>query len=152
MLRLAYLLGQVIVESDKGRAEHEYASGIAYEGRVDLGNVFPGDGVRYKGRGGIECTGRANYTAFAKKFGIDCVNHPELLEEPKWWVASALWYWDTRSLNRLSDQDDILGVSQVVNQGSKANPKKPRLRLPNGYADRVKYTQQCKVALAPLFT
>ena len=152
LLRLAHFLGQVIVESDKGRAEHEYASGVAYENRTDLGNTSPGDGVKYRGRGGIECTGKFNYVAFGKKFGIDCVNHPELLEQPKWWVVSALWYWNSRNMNKIADRDDVLGCSQLVNQGSLAKPGTVRARLPNNYADRVAYVAKCKLALAPLFT
>lgn len=149
--RLAHHFGQVLVESDRGKAESEYASGIAYEGRLDLGNTKPGYGVKYKGRGAIEVTGFYNYDAFGKKFGIDCVNDPELLEEPKWWVVSGLWYWDTRRINRIADQNDVLGCSQLVNQGSLPKPGTIRKRLPNHYAERVKFTNRCKIALSPLF-
>lgn len=56
----------------------EYASGEAYEGRKDLGNIVHGDGLKFKGRGFIQLTGRNNYTNYGKIFGIDLVNNPDL--------------------------------------------------------------------------
>lgn len=60
----------------------EYATGDAYEGRLDLGNTQVGDGRRYKGRGYIQLTGRANYTDFGKKLNLDLVNNPQLALDP----------------------------------------------------------------------
>lgn len=150
LLRVAHWLGQVLVESDRMRAVREYASGEAYEGRVSLGNTQKGDGVRFKGRGLIQLTGRTNYEAFAKKFGIDCVNHPEILEQPRWAVASALNYWNTRKLNGWADQDNVLAISQIINQGSVPKPGVKRA-LPNGYHDRVALVKRCKEALGDIY-
>lgn len=150
LLRLSHFLGQILAESNRLKAVREYASGAAYEGRKDLGNTQPGDGVRFAGRGLIQTTGRVNYTAFARKFGIDCVNHPELLEEPRWAVASALWYWGTRSLNTYSDRDDIYSISCLINLGHVPRPKSKR-KVPNGYDMRQLYVKQSKAALAKLF-
>jgi peptidoglycan L-alanyl-D-glutamate endopeptidase CwlK len=54
-----------------------------YEGRKDLGNTQPGDGPRFKGRGLIQLTGRANYAAAGARLGIDLVNQPEQANEPR---------------------------------------------------------------------
>ena len=75
--------------------------GSAYEGRVDLGNTQPGDGKRYKGRGLIQLTGRANYTQYGKDSGVDCVAKPDLVaSDPFVAVDVACWYWDKRRINR----------------------------------------------------
>lgn len=104
----AHFLSQACHETDHFRTLQEYASGKNYEGRVDLGNKNAGDGVRYKGRGIFQTTGRANYlqlgiTKGARDFFI---NGPELLEQPDHAVWSACEYWRTRSLNDAANQAD----------------------------------------------
>ncbi|MBD2753799.1 glycoside hydrolase family 19 protein [Spirosoma validum] len=138
-LRLSHFLAQLLHESGGFRYTQEIASGKAYEGRKDLGNTQPGDGVKFKGRGLIQLTGRDNYTAFGRKFKIDCVNHPELIEEPKWALASALDYWNTRKLNAIADQDDVNAVTRKVNGGT------------NGLLHRRELLVKCKTALTSLF-
>lgn len=70
------------------RPIEEYASGQAYEGRADLGNTHAGDGVRYKGRGFIQITGRSNYEAYGRRIGVDLGSHPERALESS--IASQL--------------------------------------------------------------
>ena len=81
--QLAYLLATAKHESDNFATLTEYASGSAYEGRSDLGNTQSGDGVRFKGRGFVQLTGRANYEKYSKKLGIDLIKNPELAADPE---------------------------------------------------------------------
>lgn len=90
----------------------EYASGAAYEGRKDLGNVNKGDGVKFKGRGIFQNTGRGNYKAMndrIKRFcgvDLDLLNHPERLAMPQWAVLTAFFYWQDKNLNAIADYPD----------------------------------------------
>lgn len=117
-LRLAHFMGQLGHESDGFRAMQEYASGAAYEGRADLGNTQPGDGVRFKGHGPIQITGRANHRAMGQLLGIDFENNPTLLTIPSIGLMAACAFWDQRGLNALADNDDLLGITKKVNGGT----------------------------------
>ncbi|MFF0817938.1 glycoside hydrolase family 19 protein [Rhodococcus sp. NPDC003318] len=119
-VRKAAFLAQLAVESDSFRTFEEYASGRAYEGRADLGNTQPGDGVRYKGRGAIQVTGRHNYEKVSQYTGIDFVAHPEWLSLPENAFTSAVWYWTSRNLNQVADTAGIVRVSELVNGGHTA--------------------------------
>ncbi len=80
---LAYLLATVKHEcADTWMPIKEFASGARYEGRTDLGNVHPGDGPRYKGRGYVQITGRANYRRFGQRFGTELEANPALALNP----------------------------------------------------------------------
>ena len=122
--RTASYLAQVGHESGRLKYLEEIASGKAYEGRTDLGNVHKGDGVRYKGRGLIMVTGRYNYRRCGEWLGIDLESQPQLLSEPEWAVKSSLWFWDVHGLNAYADNDDLRGQTKVINGGY------------NGYDDR----------------
>lgn len=123
-LRLAHFLAQLGHESDGFKAMEEYASGAAYEGRADLGNTQPGDGKRFKGRGPIQLTGRANYRDYGRRIGIDLEAHPEIAALPSLGVLTACAYWTVKGLNALSDRDDVEGITRRINGGL------------NGLADR----------------
>jgi len=114
---LAAFLAQCAHESAKFTTTKEFADGSKYEGRVDLGNINPGDGVKYKGRGFIQITGRANYTQAAKDLGIDLVNHPELAERPDVATKVSLWYWKTRVQPKISNFTNTKAVTKKVNGG-----------------------------------
>jgi predicted chitinase len=79
---IAYVLASAHHESKMGGNMVEGASGMAYEGRSDLGNNSPGDGPRYKGRGYVQLTGRRNYTRYSHLLGVDFVRHPQRVTEP----------------------------------------------------------------------
>ena len=103
-----HFLAQACHETDHFRTLREYASGKAYEGRKDLGNTRPGDGVKFRGRGIFQTTGRANYLQLGIVFGRRdmFVNDPQLLETPEHAVRSACVYWQTRGLNNAANHND----------------------------------------------
>ena len=107
-LRVAHFLAQCWQESGCLRYLEEIASGKAYEWRKDLGNVQKGDGVRFKGRGIIQITGRANYQAYAKSgFCVgDLMSHPEWLAQSPGCYKSAMWFWWKSNLSELADTDN----------------------------------------------
>ena len=119
-LRCMHFLAQIGHESAGFRYTEEIASGEAYEGRADLGNTQPGDGVRFKGRGLIQLTGRANYAAYGKAIGVDLVDtdaYETLATDPERAVDVACWFWSTHGLNALADADDIEAVTRRINGG-----------------------------------
>jgi len=135
-LRIAHFMGQVTHECAGFRTTEEFASGAAYEGREDLGNVQAGDGKRYKGRGLIQLTGRANYRKIGEILDLPLENDPELAAEPVTSLKIACEYWKTRSINAAADRDDLIDATRLVNGGL------------NGLEDRRTYLQKAKTALA----
>ncbi|MGI4848590.1 MAG: glycoside hydrolase family 19 protein [Janthinobacterium lividum] len=125
--RQAAFLAQVGHESGQLRYVEELASGRAYEGREDLGNTHPGDGVRYKGRGLIQVTGRANYEKCGAALGLDLVAFPTQLAEVENACRSAGWFWSAHGLNGLADYGDQVRVTRRVNGGT--NGLEDRLAL-----------------------
>lgn len=130
--RQAAFLAQVAHESGQLRYVRELASGAAYEGRKDLGNAVTGDGARYKGRGLIQITGRANYAAAMLALDIDCLDTPELLEQPANAARSAAWFWKTHGLNELADAGDQTTITRRINGGT------------NGLAERLAFFETAK--------
>ena len=132
-LRCAHFLAQLAHESGGFRWMEELASGDAYEGRNDLGNAEPGDGRRYKGRGPIQLTGRANYRKFGRLIGIDLERHPEIAAIPSIGLWTACVYWDVNFLNALADRDDIDGITRRINGGLNGlQDRKERLKVMKG--------------------
>ena len=119
-LRQAHFLAQVGHESAELRYTEELASGAAYEGRKDLGNTQKGDGPRFKGRGLIQITGRANYAAYGKARHGDFLSGDtpmRLAKEPALAADVAVWFWQTQRLNALADEDDLPALTRRVNGG-----------------------------------
>ncbi|WLH87650.1 glycoside hydrolase family 19 protein [Pseudomonas sp. FP2338] len=120
-LRVSAFIAQVGHESGQLRYVREIwgptAQQLGYEGRSDLGNTVKGDGSKFRGRGLIQITGRANYAACGEALGLDLINQPELLEQPQHAAMSAAWFWSTRGLNTLADQKDFAKITRRINGG-----------------------------------
>jgi putative chitinase len=134
-IRICNFLAQILHESGNLHYLEEIASGQAYEGRRDLGNIEPGDGVRFKGRGLIQITGRTNYKMLSVDFGVDFISKPELLASDHYACLSAGWYWDKNHLNLLADNDDIVTITKRINGGL------------NGFDQRLEWLNKCKKIL-----
>lgn len=125
--RIAGFLSQIGVESEEFLYVRELGNNAYFDKydirtnprkAIDLGNTQAGDGAKFKGRGLIQVTGRANYTACGKALGLDLLANPELLEQPLYAVESAGWYWGMRKINALCDADDIVKITRAVNGGT----------------------------------
>lgn len=140
-LRWAHFLSQIAHESGEMKYTHELGRTsyfLKYEtGKLGkmLGNTHKGDGARYKGRGFIQLTGRANYTKFSTDSKIDVVNRPDEVENPQLCVMVSMWYWDTHGCNEAADADDIEKVTKKVNGGT------------NGIKSRQMYFNRAKKVL-----
>lgn len=115
--RQAMFLAQVGHESGRLVYVRELASGKEYEGRKDLGNTIAGDGVRFRGRGLIQITGRYNYGLLSKEFGIDLIANPMQLENPYYAAKSAGWFWKTHGCNELADKGAFSRITMKINGG-----------------------------------
>lgn len=141
-MRVCHFLAQILHESGHLRYSREIASGAAYDTgslAVKLGNTpqKDGDGQKYKGRGLIQLTGRANYLAFQNWLWSinkdeDIYNNPEKLERPEYAVLSAVYFWNSRDLNKLADKDMLIAITKRINGGL------------NGYKDRLQLLSNAK--------
>ena len=126
--RVAAFIAQIGHESGQLKYVKEIwgptAAQAKYEGRKDLGNTVAGDGSKYRGRGLIQITGRANYMACGEGLGLDLIKQPELLEKPQHACMSAAWFWTTKGLNTLADAGQFDKITRRINGGQ------------NGAADR----------------
>lgn len=125
-------LAQVGHESLSLRYMEEIASGAAYEGRKDLGNTQRGDGRRFKGRGPIQLTGRANYTRAGTALKLPLVAQPQLAAQPQHAFRVSAWWWWNAGLNPISDRRDVLAATRRINGGT------------NGLRDREQRYARCK--------
>ena len=127
-LRIAAFIAQIGHESGQLQWVRELGSD-QYLSKYDtgtwakrLGNTpeADGDGQKYRGRGLIQVTGRANYAACSEALFGDArlLNTPELLEHPVCASMSAGWYWQRAGLNTLADQGDFLTITRRINGGT----------------------------------
>ena len=107
-----------------GRDAQEYhrqpekIANVIYANRMDNGDTASGDGYRFRGRGVIQLTGRANYTNFGKSINKTPEQVVEYLETKQGALESACWFWSTNGLNRYADAQDIVGMTKRINGGT----------------------------------
>lgn len=143
--RIAWFAAQTGHESGCGKYTTEIwgpdEAQLGYEGRKDLGNVRPGDGRKFMGRGLLQITGRANFAAARDHLRQympavpDFEQSPELVALPRWAAYTAALYWKGHGCNELTDQNDYEGVTREINGGL------------NGWAERVALRITCEAAL-----
>ncbi|MBB4820920.1 putative chitinase [Pseudomonas alcaligenes] len=95
----------------------EAIANAVYGGRMGNGPAASGDGWCFRGRGLIQLTGRANYSAAGADLGVDLVAHPELLEQPEHAAMAAAWFWGSCGLNELADRGDFERITRRINGG-----------------------------------
>lgn len=158
LARLSAFIANAAEETAGFTSLTEFTSGKEYEGRADLGNIHPGDGIKYKGRGIFQVTGQKNYAYESHLLYGDArlVATPELLAQPDAAVLSACWYWKTRNMNSIADTDPahiwhvavnykaaefttFQWIVELINGGQ------------NGYATRLRYYQNAMKIFADLF-
>jgi putative chitinase len=145
--RVAHYLAQLMHESGAFRFDQEIwgptPAQVRYDTRIDLGNTpaADGDGYLYRGRAGIQITGKSNYAAFrdwCREKGFnppDFVAQPDLVNTDPWEGLVPLWYWSTRNLNAYADRNDIETITKKINGGK------------NGLNDRIDYYGRISLVL-----
>lgn len=121
----------------------ELIANHVYADRMGNGNATSGDGWKYRGRGPIALTGKANLAALSKATGFDFVANPEKLSTPEGGMRGAVWFWKENLLNEFADVGDFDGVSDEVNIGRKTEKYGDAV----GYAERFDYYDTLLVAL-----
>ncbi|MBD9680033.1 glycoside hydrolase family 19 protein [Pseudomonas sp. PDM18] len=110
----------------------ERIANLVYSDRNGNGPEKSGDGWRYRGRGLLQVTGRANYAAVAKGLDAPLLDQPQLLAEPVWACRSAAWWWNVNGLNALSDEGHFEAITRRVNGGVSGLDERTRLWLRAG--------------------
>ena len=140
--RTAAFVAQLAHESGEFRWMEEIwgptAAQLRYEPPSDLakklGNTKPGDGKRFKGRGPIQITGRANYQKYGALLGADLIANPALASADLAFATAGL-FWKSNGLNELADAQQFVAITRRINGGT------------NGLVDRQKYYERAKAVL-----
>jgi putative chitinase len=143
-LRASAFLAQIAHESGELRYMEEIWGPTEQQKKYEppselaqkLGNTEPGDGFRYRGRGPMMITGRANYQKYGDRLGVDLVGNPDLATTPQYAFSTAGLYWKLNGLNELADVQDFTTITRKINGGL------------NGLAEREKYYEIAKDALS----
>ncbi|KAH0788710.1 LysM peptidoglycan-binding domain-containing protein [Histomonas meleagridis] len=115
---LLHFLSQCAHESALGKYTKELASGTAYEYRSDLGNIYAGDGPKYKGGGYIQLTGRYNYQAFANYIGDQNVMQGvDYVAVYYPWTSAGFWWYNNGMNSLCANGATVEQVTLRVNGG-----------------------------------
>ena len=106
-----------------------------YAKRMGNGDEKSQEGYKYCGRGFIQITGKSNYDALSKEFGVDFLASPALIATPEYAFLSAGWFWNTNGLNAFADKDNLLAITKKINGGV------------NGLDDRTDKLKKCKTII-----
>jgi len=143
-LRTSAFLAQIAHESAELKYMEEIWGPTAQQKKYEppsdlanrLGNTQPGDGFRYRGRGPIQITGRANYKKYGDLLGVDLEGNPDLAATPQYAFSTAGLFWKLNGLNELADVQDFITITKRINGGL------------NGLAERQKYYEIAKNVLS----
>lgn len=116
------IFGKYFVKAGRDAEEYhrqpEKIANVVYANRMSNGDTASGDGWRFRGRGPIQLTGRANYAAFSEDMGVDAVDNPDKVSEDKEMaLMSAIWFWNKNGLNKFADSGDIKTMTKRINGG-----------------------------------
>lgn len=143
-LRASAFLAQIAHESGELKFMEEIWGPTAQQKKYEppssvaraLGNTQKGDGFRYRGRGPIQVTGRANYKKYGDLLGVDLIGNPDLAATPQYAFSTAGVFWKLNGLNELADVQDFVTITKRINGGL------------NGLAERQRYYEIAKNVLA----
>jgi len=110
--------GKIIIDPETKKPKHFNAKA------EDLGNDYPGDGARYKGRGYIQLTGRDNYRRVGQALGLPLEEQPELVERPDIAAKVSVYYWQQRTQPKVNNFNDVIAVTKTINSGLKGLPNR----------------------------
>lgn len=144
--RYIHFAAQVAHESGRFRYDEEVwgptAAQKRYDLRTDLGNTpeADGDGFLYRGRTGLQATGKSNYAQFTRwckaqgfRDAPDFVKNPDAINTDPWEGLFPVFFWTTRKLNAYADTNDIEMITRRINGGL------------NGFSDRIELYGQLGV-------
>lgn len=124
-------------EAEKYAKKPKAIANKVYANRMKNGNEASGDGYKFRGRGLIQITGKANYLAISADLGVDFVAYPDLLTRPQYLLEAAGWFWNKKdksgfNLNHYADKNEVKTITKRINGGT------------NGLADRINKTAKLK--------
>lgn len=137
LAQIGYESGQLRFVREQGSERYLKRYDTVALAEVLGNNGAAGEGLRYRGRGLLQITGRTNYLNCSMALFGDrrLLKQPELLEQPMWAAESAAWYWWSKGLNTLADRDDFITITRRINGGL------------NGLEERVELWERARAVL-----